>query len=280
LTDLEIISYLLSCDENTDGLISNALFALKMTQKTSADRLLTLDKLVPGANTSGLVGLKEIAEGYKAGPLPREGMSNLAWRFAYQFFKGSDYLMEAARGFDGQIVADLGAGRSLDGYILCTIAGARAYIAVEPWNMRRLYQKITDTEKLKGDDELNELMRKMHDFIGTMQYSDRDRVQRIQQRIQQHLKEGSGDLPAVLIAEDMLTFLKRIPDNTVSVLTCGLDRCMIAFDEYGIPVEEEIARVLHPEGAYLAMSSRFSPKKLKKDETTSDDRFSKFTKSA
>ena len=86
-----------------------------MTQKTSAKRLVALDTLVPGANTAGLVSLEEIAAGYKAGSIPGEGVSNRSWQFAYQFFKASDYLVEAARGFEGQIVADLGAGKRLDG---------------------------------------------------------------------------------------------------------------------------------------------------------------------
>ena len=240
--------------------------------------LTPLQSIIPGINVSNLVGLEEISKGYTGGPLANGSMSTHPKKFAWQFFSGSDYLVEAAKSFEGQVVVDLGAGENLDGYILANIAGANSYIAVEPWNIQELYRKMADQEKLKGDPELNKKIEKMHKFIGTIPSYDKDLVKRIQERMQAHLKGEFRTIPTSVAAEDILTFLRRLPTDSVSLLACGIDRCMIGNDEYAFQVEEEITRTLNPKGAYLGMCSRFQPSRLRKDEAASDKNFfEKFT---
>ena len=240
--------------------------------------LTPLQSIIPGVNISNLVSLEEISKGYTGGPLANGSMSTHPRKFAWQFFKGSDYLVEAAKSFEGQIVVDLGAGENLDGYILANIAGAQSYIAVEPWNIQRLYPLLSDNEKLKGDPEINGMIESMMRFIGTIPSYDKDLVKRIQERVQAHLKGGPRTIPTSVAAEDILTFLRRLPTDSVSLLACGIDRCMIGNDEYASQVEEEITRTLNPKGAYLGMCSRFRPSGLRKDEAASDKNFfEKFT---
>ena len=61
-------------------------------------------------------------------------------------------------------------------------------------------------------------------------------------------------------------------------MTAGLDKCIIIKDKYAELAEEEIGRVLHPQGAYLAICSRLVPKKLLIDHSFEGNEFRKFTK--
>ena len=49
--------------------------------------------------------------------------------------------------------------------------------------------------------------------------------------------------------EDMLTFLKRLPDNSCSFLCSGME--ILDNDEYKDEVNKEIKRALNPDGAYI-----------------------------
>lgn len=238
-----------------------------------------LDVIVPGSNTSDLVSLEEISNGYEMGPiLGKKFKGGNPKQFAWRFFIGSDYMMEAIKCFEGQVVVDLGAGQSLDGYILLNIVGARADIIVEPWNMHKLYQKITDQESLRGTGELNKFIKRMYTFASTISAYDEETVKKLQQGIEEYFEKGAGKVPAALVAEDIVVALKRLPSDSVSVLACGMDRCMISDDVYTALVEEQIARVLHPQGAYLGMCSRFEPEGLRKDEKASDKKSGSFVK--
>ncbi len=57
--------------------------------------------------------------------------------------------------------------------------------------------------------------------------------------------------PISIIQEDMLNFLKRLPDNSVSILCSGIDTIVIPDAKYREDVEKEIERVLDPSGAYI-----------------------------
>jgi ubiquinone/menaquinone biosynthesis C-methylase UbiE len=57
-------------------------------------------------------------------------------------------------------------------------------------------------------------------------------------------------MPAVYVNEDMLTFLRRLPSESVSVMANGIDNFIIT-GEYRENVVEEIERVLSPKGLFL-----------------------------
>ena len=233
----------------------------------------SLDSIIKGANIKDLPTTEQISKGYRSSGSMAQGDDHPKL-FAWQFLC-TDYLIEAAKHWQNQVLVDLGCGRRLDGYIIAKLAGARAYMAVDPYNLSRFYERLIDKEESKGDTEFNERIKKVRSFIQNKGYDEKT-VDRILNNIDVHL-EGHH-LPVVLVAEDMVSALKRLPDNSVSIMTAGLDNCIIWRDEYTELAEEEISRVLHPKGAYLAMCSRLVPKKLLIDPSFEGNTFRKFTK--
>lgn len=235
--------------------------------------IVVLDSIVEGADIENLPTIEQIGQGYKHNSPMVKGDDHprlFAWKFLH-----TDYLIEALKGWEGQTLVDLGCGRELDGYIIAKLAGATTYIAVDPFNMSKFYQRLTDPKESKGDMEFNERIQKIRESIQIQGY-DNKLVKKIVANIDSHL--NGKHLPVSLIAEDMVTALRRLPDNSTSILAAGLDKCIIWRDEYAELAEEEISRVLHPQGAYLAMCSRFVPKKLYLDSSFEGSYFKKFTK--
>jgi len=75
-----------------------------------------------------------------------------------------------------------------------------------------------------------------------------------------------------LVGEDMLTFLRRLPNNSVSLLTIGIDSAILNNNNYRNKVEKEMVRVLDPKGAYLSYASNlYVSDKLKKETVTIRD---------
>ncbi len=58
------------------------------------------------------------------------------------------------------------------------------------------------------------------------------------------------NIPCALVAEDMLSFLRRLPDKSISSICSGIDSHIIDYS-YADKVSEELRRVIHPDGAYL-----------------------------
>ena len=52
----------------------------------------------------------------------------------------------------------------------------------------------------------------------------------------------------------MLTFLRRLPDNSVSIISSGLDEHVLPNATYRYAVEQEMARVLDPQGLFVLNS--------------------------
>jgi len=221
--------------------------------------IVALESILPESNISGIPTTEMILAGHRASE--RVAINDNPRRFANRFFNYSDALIEASS-FEGQILVDIGCGRNLDGYILAEITGATAYIAVEAANMKRFLERLSDPQELRGKADVNELIGKMHAFIGTVPEYDSVLVERLKRRMQRHLESEAGELPVVLLAEDMLTALERFPDSSVSVLASGIDRCIHPEDDYAAEVEKEISRVVHPAGAYIGAVSRFEPRGL------------------
>ncbi|MCK5125553.1 MAG: hypothetical protein KAR42_04795 [candidate division Zixibacteria bacterium] len=237
--------------------------------------------MISDAETEGLPSNKDISNGYRA-EVKIKGVFTPPWNqklFAWRFFSRSDYLIEASTSFEGQIVADLGCGSHLDSHILLDVVGARGHIAIEPYNMHSFYERLIESSEAKGKEELNSKIRKMQVYIGHLKMYDQNRVNRLVVGMKRHLNHGTGDLPVSLVAEDMLTALRRLPNESVSILASGIDECIVPKDVYAEKVEKEISRVLNPKGAFIGESSRFRPAKLMQDNRWNhDSTFSKYVK--
>lgn len=76
-------------------------------------------------------------------------------------------------------------------------------------------------------------------------------------------KQGRSILmPASVVYEDMLSFLKRLPDSSVSIMSSGQVHVMNDHDENSA-IEKEMARVLHRDGIAVLYETPFRPSNYK-----------------
>ena len=61
------------------------------------------------------------------------------------------------------------------------------------------------------------------------------------------------------IAEDMLSFLKRLPNDSSNFISSFIDYDILEGNFYREEVEKEIYRTLHPKGFYLSYASKIFP---------------------
>ena len=162
----------------------------------------SLDFIVKGADIKGLPTKEQISQGYTHFNLltPRNDNPKLfAWEFLY-----TDYLVEAVKHWQNQVLVDLGCGRQLDGYIIAKLAGASAYVAVDPYNINKFYQRLISDKESKGDKDFNERIRRVRKLVQKRGYDEKT-ISTIVNNIDAHL-EGNH-LPVALIAEDMISAL-------------------------------------------------------------------------
>lgn len=241
-----------------------------------------LTDIIPGASTTGLTSFDGLTERNLMDKLEiLQGADPTNPRsFVWEFLRYSDYLVHATEAFEGQVLIDLGCGRSVDGYIFAKIAGAKAYIGNDHIHLPSLYEKL-NSEDRQGDKELTGFIEGMKKFLQkdrqTFVYNPKI-LSGIIDRMDKHLA-GNFDIPYTLVPEDMKDFLKRIPDNSVSVFASGIDMDIISQDMYAYEIESEITRVVSPSGAFISYKSRLDPKGLVKDLKYSQEHtFEKYVK--
>jgi len=136
----------------------------------------------------------------------------------------------------GQVVVDLGAGMSgRHAYFLSSLAGAKSYVGVEKNHFSHLKNSL--------DDKPENLRKSLGNIVGEPQ------------NYKEMMMEEFKAIPASAVDEDILTFLKRLPDNSVSIIASGIDGYVLPIGEYREKVKREIERVLNPNGALLAFYS-------------------------
>jgi hypothetical protein len=148
----------------------------------------------------------------------------------------------------GTILLDLGANEPLRGYAIARQSGCVGYIGVDKFNADILFipneKEVVHTSP--DDPPLQDV----------------------------------PNIPYCIVKEDMLKFLKRIPADQVSVLMAGIE---VGFgSNYINQVDDEITRVLNPNGAFVRLNSNFWPNlKREKCEVKGTDLYGgidKFTK--
>ena len=153
------------------------------------------------------------------------------------FKKDLDVLRERMK---DQIVVDLGSGTSRPGYILASLLGAKGYVGVDQFQKGDL-SNLTEKEIRSALKET---------FSRDSTPADAGEVE---QKIEKHIKPEA--ISASVIKGDMLDFLRRLPDNSVSIFTFGISGEIIIDGKYGKALGEEINRVLNSEGGYLKLES-------------------------
>lgn len=147
-----------------------------------------------------------------------------------------------------QVIVDLGAGSSV-GYILSAILGAEGYIGVDKYHTDDLRRQLEAT----SDSSIDEAINRFKLFSRSAKLYEAGKKP----------EPGKDLIPASIAEDDMLSFLKRLPDNSVSVFTFGITHEIVA-PSYSSEVAKEIERVLSPDGLYITDSSSIPTKNLTK----------------
>ena len=172
-----------------------------------------------------------------------------------------DYFAKFVKGvrekLNGQVVVDLGAGSTNMGYCTSLLLGAAKYVGVE---------KYTDIAKnLTG--ELSKISFKNNEIpLDKPTLYDGRKILR-----EQKLVVIDKLIPAAVVQDKILHFLKRLPDQSVSILTSGINYALIDNTEYRDAIAREIERVLSPTGAYISRSSDINTKNLELIPNLSND---------
>lgn len=144
--------------------------------------------------------------------------------------------------FRDQVIVDLGPGDYGEGYFLAASLGAKGYVGVEKFRQNMLEKNLKSVTK----ESNNRYAESLHYFEAR----------------EGNIKPESDLIPASIVGEDMLSFLKRLPDNSVSILTSGIDSNIIPNEKYRREVASEIQRVLNKNGVYMTCASDIPVKGL------------------
>jgi len=226
---------------------------LAMRVNKNIEFYVSSEAIVSGINPNGLA---RTSEAFKNNPTDDMGMvgqeeDSIGASFDTQYIDYIALQLERIRkeangekfkrlkGFFENIpIIDLGAGQSRIGYNIARILGASGYIGVEPYSWSSLEAALTGAW---GDEK------KDANFF-----------------------KGINKIPKVpfsVAPEDALTFLKRLPDHSVGIMTAGTDYYVLFGDalsavqrkeeieKYIEDVVREIARVMHPKSAFLETES-------------------------
>ena len=196
----------------------------------SGIEFVSVEKLIPGINTEGLYNKErdyadnfrdeEIQKGRARMNSHRNQETGYAagieefFNYASEDKEENVVNLEILNRLKDQVVIDLGAGDTgLRIYYSITEIGARGYVGVDlsTRNSERLKSNLAEDSWVTKDYPKEKL------------------------------------IPAVVVNEDMLTFLKRLPNKSVSIIASGLSDGILP-EIYEKDVEQEIKRVLDPKG--------------------------------
>ena len=127
---------------------------------------------------------------------------------------------------EGTRLVELGAGMLPYGYALATRAGAKNFVAVEPF------------------------------------YADRQEI--AQAGLLESGNLGELRIPRKVVDQDMLAYLEQEPDNLLCILACGIEDCILPDLTYRKKVEGEIERVLKSDNFFISSHSDLCPQGLEK----------------
>lgn len=185
--------------------------------------VVSVDEIIPGVNKDGLLSPSELSEqenchdDVEVAKMENQG-SALANPQSYIDFVGVEEIDKLKEVFHGQVVIDLGAGRFIGSYERISKSGAKAYVAVEPF----FYSELLGSLRRKNLE------------------------------LSQDPSLAPPQIPFCVVAEDMLTFLRRLPDNSVSIFASGIDKHIIRDPDYKKAVSREIRRVTSHDGAVVS----------------------------
>lgn len=215
-------------------------------QKKDRVMLVPVEQLIPGIKPPIGKGLENI--NYRSNdlqddfvnPFLNTQIKNLTWdKGAYEVL---------GERFKDQILVDLGAGRS-QGYLIGVLLGCKGYVGVEKFFSKQLTESVRKTS-LKSVEANFE---KAEFFLEELFQAEKPEM---------HL------VPASIVSEDMLSFLQRLPDSSVSILASGIDEHVIPDNNYRAEISKELERVLSRNGMCITYESDISTGGLKSFDST------------
>lgn len=191
-----------------------------------------VEEIIPGANVENLptfennIGSSEKVPG-RSDPIYTP-YSDYAIELVSKLDK--ETLEKIRESFKDKVIVDIGAGRFSKGYDLACYLNAKGYIAVEPFNDSYLFEFMLNQKDKKG--------RK----IKSSTSFKKDTI--------------TESIPLNIVAEDGVSFLKRLPDNSAVVFTFGIEEGAVICDEQYIQkLKDEASRVSIREGYILTANS-------------------------
>lgn len=262
----------------------------------------TADALIPGMDTIGLQGIHidiqpveqqdtwSIKEGhqFKRDFSSRESAGDAAQSnsfiglFPFEKLRQDPELCERLK---NQIIIDIGAGRTPICYLKMLDFNPKGYIAVEPYfaedllkNFEALGRKKEDyTEMSPPLPSLSEMFdhiilgkelptKKEGPLVEHITDQEAHRFAGAVESSESTTKSGKKLIPFSIAQEDILSFLKRLPDNSVSLFASGIDAHIMGTYhgeiysdqerykknlEYVDALNKEFYRVLDPQGVFI-----------------------------
>jgi len=153
--------------------------------------------------------------------------------------------------FKDKVVVDLGAGDMSWAYFLSVALGGKGYVGVEKFQGDRLEHELKSNDSNSMLWYWANISRSSPSVPITLQDDPEFRKE---------YEPFCKIIPAAVVKEGILDFLKRLPDDSVNVLTFGVDDMVLPSPEYRSAVAKEIERVLNPDGMYITDSSSISTK--------------------
>ncbi|MFH0870761.1 MAG: hypothetical protein V1866_06935 [archaeon] len=171
----------------------------------------------------------------------------------------------------GKVVVDIGCGRSGAGYEIAYLAGAKAYIGVDPYNTFP-YSGLDPLDRGKAIGLVSDLNKMQIERHIQFRIEGKPLKDALSYRFEDFQEFGDRirAIPGFYVREDMLHFLMRLPSDSVVLLVSGIDDIVlqekgsVTHEEYVTRVEKEAARVLHPEGVLVSHISCIQPEGLQK----------------
>ena len=131
-------------------------------------------------------------------------------------------------GVEGGILVDLGAGDDTAGYELALRSRAAGYVGVERFNAHYLSLSL----------------RRFLTDPNSRSYLSGERISR-----------GCPIIPAAVVCADMRDFLRALPEESVSVLTSGMDHSILPDENYRNESRDYIQRVVGNRWTHLSHCS-------------------------
>lgn len=203
------------------------------TKEIQKIKIVPVENIIPDINTDKLTTIEEQLKKIGDDDSSRKKLEfGSPQGTPYGSFVESNYrtdenIRKAFEKFKDQIVIELAAGWIPCGYYLANIAGAKAYIAEEPYWPDKIAKEFN-------------------------------------YQLEAYKYKNLREIPVAIVPEDMLTFLKRLPDNSVSIFTTGIDEAILEY-KYMELVKKEMTRVLSKNGAIIAYEAYLQPTGLENE---------------